>query len=73
MVDRVALDFNSGVGLDQARNMKGELRYKHQFSKKKTQSWVAKKITEKKDKEPFRQHILDEIREIQRNQCTPTQ
>ena len=36
-----ALDFNSGVGLDQARNKKGELRYKHQFSKI-TQSWVAK-------------------------------
>ena len=64
-----ALDFNSGVGLDQARNKKGELRYKHQFSKI-TQSWVAKKITEKKDKGPFRQHILDEVREIQRNNLT---
>ena len=65
MVARVALDFNSGLELDQARIMKGDLRCKHQFSKE-IQSWVAKKITEKKDKE---KHILDEIREIGRNQC----
>ena len=51
MVARVALDFNSGVGLDQAKNMKGELRYKHQYSKE-TQSWVAKKTTEKGIKSP---------------------
>ena len=42
-----ALDFNSGVGLDQARNKKGELRYKHQFSKI-TQSWGCKKNYRKK-------------------------
>ena len=63
------LDFNSGVGLDQAKNKQGELRYKHQFSKI-TQSWVAKKITGKKDKEPFRTHILDEILYLQRNRVT---
>ena len=28
------------------------------------------KITEKKDGGPFRQHILDEVREIQRNNVT---
>ena len=60
------LDFNSGVGLDQARNKKGNLRYKHQTSKI-TQSWVAKKITEKKDREPFQSHILEEVNYLQRS------
>lgn len=63
------LDFNSGVGLDHATNKQGVLRYKHQFSKV-TQSWVAKKIPEKKERMTFRKHILDEIFYLQRNSLT---
>ena len=63
------LDFNTGVGLEQARNKKGEPRHKHQFSKI-TQSWVGKKIAVKKDKTPYRDHIMDEIRDLQRKRVT---
>ena len=73
MVARVqlaVLDFNSGTRLVQAKDDQGDLRYKHQYSKT-TQSWVAKKITERKDKEPFRNHILDEVMYLQLNRAFP--
>ncbi|XP_057303923.1 uncharacterized protein LOC130641224 [Hydractinia symbiolongicarpus] len=43
------LDFNSGTNCEQAVTKKGVLRYKQVFSRV-TQSWVVKKITEKKEK-----------------------
>ena len=58
------LDFNTRVGLEQSKNKKGELRFKHLFSKI-TQSWVVKKIPETKEKSTYRNHILDEIQYIQ--------
>ena len=58
------LDFNTRVGLEQSKNKKGELRFKHLFWKI-TQSWVVKKIPETKEKSTYRNHILDEIQYIQ--------
>ena len=49
------LDFNSGVGLAQAKTKKGTLRFKQQHSKV-TQSWVMKKVTESKER-----RYLDEL------------
>ena len=44
-----ALDFNAGVGLQHAKTKKGELRYKQQFLRI-TQSWLVKKVTDKKER-----------------------
>ena len=63
------LDFNAGVGLEQSKNKKGELRFKHQFSKI-TQSWVVKKVPEKKEKSTYIDHILDEIDYLQSSSTT---
>ena len=57
------LDFNSGVGLNQATTSNQQLRYKQQFSKV-TQSWVIKKIKLPKDK-VYMDHLLDEIKYMQ--------
>ena len=56
------LDFNSGVGLSQAKTKKGKLRFKQQFSKV-TQSWVIKSVTETKQK-VFLDHLIQEVRSI---------
>ena len=53
------LDFNSGVGLNQATTATQQFRYKQQFSKV-TQSWVIKKIKSPKDK-IYMDHLLDEV------------
>lgn len=53
----VALDFNSGNFIH-AKDKSGNLRYKQQFSKV-TQSWVVKKITEKKD-HTYKEYLMDE-------------
>lgn len=56
------LDFNCGVGLDQAKTKSGKLRFKHQYSKV-TQSWVVKTIREPKDR-VYIQHLVDEVTHI---------
>ena len=58
------LDFNSRVGLAHRKNKQGDLQYKHQFSKI-TQSWVVKKIYERKEKEMYKNHTMDEIKHLQ--------
>ena len=58
------LDFNSGAGLVHRKNKQEDLQYKHQFSKI-TQSWVVKKIYERKEKEKYKNHIMDEIKHLQ--------
>ena len=63
------LDFNCGVGIEQSKNKHGELRFKHQFSKV-TQSWVVKKIPEKKEKTLYLSHIMDEISYLQKTGVT---
>ena len=57
-------DFNSGVGLAHHKNKQGDLQYKHQFSKI-MQSWVVKKIYERKEKETYKNCISDEIKHLQ--------
>ena len=51
------LDFNSGHSTH-AKNKQGDLRYKQQFSEV-TQSWVVKKISEKKDYS-YKEYLMDE-------------
>ena len=60
------LDFNSGVGLSQSKNKKGELQFKHQFSKI-TQSWVVKEMKQSKEdiREIYKLHIMEEITHLQ--------
>ena len=53
------LDFNSGSNNVQATTKDGTLQYKQQFSRV-TQSWVVKKITEKKN----RQYLADLLSSI---------
>ena len=57
------LDFNSGVGLAHRKNKQGDLQYKYQFSKI-MQSWVVKKLYERKEKETYKNHIMDEIKHL---------
>ena len=67
MIARVQLvvsDFNSGVGLAHHKNKQGDLQYKHQFSKF-MQSWGVQKIFERKEKETYKNHIMDEIKHLQ--------
>ena len=52
------LDFNAGVGLQQAETKFLELRFKQQFSKV-TQSWIAKKFISKKGK-VYLNHLNEE-------------
>ena len=49
------LDYNSGVGIGQAKTKDGELRYKQSFSKV-TKNWCMKKIAAKKSRD-----FLDEL------------
>ena len=58
------LDFNSGAGLAHRKNKQGDLQYKHQFSKI-TQSWVVKKMNERKEKETYKNHMMDEKKHLQ--------
>ena len=53
------MDFNSGVNSNQATTKSGELRYKQSFSKV-TQSWVVKKIKERKHRN-YLSSIMHEI------------
>ena len=57
------LGFNSGVGVGQAETQSGKLRFKQQYSKV-TQSWVVKRIRERKDR-VYIQHLMDEVMYIQ--------
>ena len=57
------LDFNCGVGIDQAKTKSGKLRFKQQYSKV-TQSWVVKTIREPKDR-VYIQHLMNEVIHIQ--------
>ena len=63
-VQLAVLDFNSGAGLVHRKNKQEDLQYKHQFSKI-TQSWVVKKIYERKEKEKYKNHTMDEIKHLQ--------
>ena len=58
------LGFNPGFGLVHCKNKQGYLQYKHQLSKM-TQSWVVKKICERKEKETYKNRIIDEIKHLQ--------
>ena len=51
------LDFNSGVGSQQAVTKAGNLRYKQQFSRV-TQNWVVKKVSSKKER-MYIKHLMD--------------
>ena len=67
MIARVQLavsDFNSRVGLAHHKNKQGDLQYKPQFSKI-MQSWVVKKMYERKEKETYKNRITDEIKHLQ--------
>ena len=58
------LDFNSRAGIAHGENKQGDLQYMYQFSKF-TQSWVVKKIYERKIKETYKNHVMDEIKHLQ--------
>ena len=58
------LGFNPEFGLEHCKNKQGDLQYKHQLSKI-TQSWVVKKICERKEKETYKNHIIDETKHLQ--------
>ena len=67
MIARVQLGdlgFNPELGLAHCKNKQGDLQYKHQLSKI-TQSWVVKKICERKEKETYKNHIIDETKHLQ--------
>lgn len=57
------LDFNSGVGLSQAKTKSGKWRFKQQFSRV-TQSWVMKKIASPKER-VYMYQLMDEVMHMQ--------
>ena len=59
------------LGYLKSKNRKGDVQYKHQFSRI-AKSWVAKKIQEKKDeiKSTYKSHIMNEITHIQMKPST---
>ena len=57
------LDFNSGVGLAQAKTKNGVFRFKQQFSRV-TQTWVMKKLASPKER-LYLKHLIDEVMHMQ--------